>query len=410
MASRARLRAKLLTGLRGTALLEPTFRSLIEDGDTEAIRTYLAGATQREAFLIPALFQAIFQRSSDIVECLISAGAPVDCTDGVVLRTPLHCAARNGDIKTVQYLLRAGASFDAKSASGESPLFYALGGWNSRGKTDRAGDDATSRFGSSGEPLEAASPRHYAQIVKLLVDAGASVDSANPRDSILFYAVRVGDFDVLQYLVQHAVDKNSVLNAVHRDASSSNGLSTISALWYAAFLHRLDMVRYLVEAGADYLLPCTSLGVSQLPIHATFLIYPSSVAHDIISYLIGVDRCQLWEKNSRSQTCLHLAAETNNAKCADWLISQGAECGTLNWKHETPWKTALNKRRMAVIGVFLKRESQLYQARKRRYVNVPRPHGLSWLISGGNFQYPADSVSSQLLCKVRIGANRAYRN
>ena len=39
--------------------------------------------------------------------------------------TPLHAAAQNGDMQTIQTLLFHGADVDIKSAEGKSPLDYA---------------------------------------------------------------------------------------------------------------------------------------------------------------------------------------------------------------------------------------------------------------------------------------------
>lgn len=56
---------------------------------------------------------------------LATPGINVDATDRHG-RTPLHCAAQHGSDKTLEALLRAGASSNAKSFDGKTPLSLAM--------------------------------------------------------------------------------------------------------------------------------------------------------------------------------------------------------------------------------------------------------------------------------------------
>ena len=56
---------------------------------------------------------------------LATPGINVDATDRHG-RTPLHCAAQHGSDKTLEALLRAGASSHAKSFDGKTPLSLAM--------------------------------------------------------------------------------------------------------------------------------------------------------------------------------------------------------------------------------------------------------------------------------------------
>ncbi|GAW25119.1 putative ankyrin unc44 [Rosellinia necatrix] len=380
--------------------LDPTLQSLIESGNAEAVRNFLVGAEQSEVALGLALFEAIFHRNAEVVECLINAGAPisssytfsqstplhfhptyeilrptpfeclfgnpldaptrvrafVDASNELSQLAPLHCAARCGDVKVVQCLLKTGAPVEARSASNDTPLHSALSGWSSSVDAMQANQQATDRFNSQDGPLIRATPAHYVEIIKLLVDKGSPVDSASPADALLYYAVHVRNLDIVRYLVEHAADKGRLLNAIHDRSTPNSQKDRLSALWRAVRWCDLDMVRYLVEAGADLLLECRHNFVDQFAIHAAF--YPDTDGNElgVIRYLIRVNESQMEEKTSYHDTCLHLAAATNNAVCAAWLLDKGASCAGTNWRGETPWGVARRCKSWAVIALFITRE------------------------------------------------------
>jgi ankyrin repeat protein len=66
------------------------------------------------------------RRTADVEE-LLANGAHVDSRDKAG-RTPLHCAAFLGHIKTVEVLLAYAADVNAKDNKGETPLHHAAGG------------------------------------------------------------------------------------------------------------------------------------------------------------------------------------------------------------------------------------------------------------------------------------------
>ncbi|KAI1172376.1 ankyrin repeat-containing domain protein [Nemania sp. FL0916] len=203
------------------------------------------------------------------------------------------------------------------------------------------------------------------------MDTGASVDSA------LIHAAGQKHLEIVRCLLEYVQDKKSVLNAYYRDVL----LNVTSTLCSAVFRGHLNIVRYLVEAGADPLLRCSYNGVSQLAIHRTFEARHAHGALDIIRYLISVDRRQLEARTSEGKTCLHLAAEANDAECADWLLSEGADHTAVTSWDETPWQRACKKNSLAVMGVFLKKEIGSLQARhNQRQTGYNSPYVLTWFV------------------------------
>ena len=124
--------------------------------------------------------------------------------------TPLHYAARTGDLATVQSLLRSGAKADAENRYGVTPLSLAV----------EAGD---------------------LNVVSALIAAGANVSHALPEgETILMTAARTGNVEVLRALLK-------------RDArvEARDGFYGETALIWATAADHADAVRTLLDAGAD---------------------------------------------------------------------------------------------------------------------------------------------------------------
>ena len=61
-----------------------------------------------------------------VVRALVRAGANVDANDGVKHCTPLHMAARRGNVEVAEALLDCGADIEARDSLGETPLRRAV--------------------------------------------------------------------------------------------------------------------------------------------------------------------------------------------------------------------------------------------------------------------------------------------
>jgi ankyrin repeat protein len=58
----------------------------------------------------------------DVVRALARNGAKVNANDGVKHCTPLHMAARRGNLRIAEALLDCGADIDARDSLGDTPL------------------------------------------------------------------------------------------------------------------------------------------------------------------------------------------------------------------------------------------------------------------------------------------------
>lgn len=161
----------------------------------------------------PLLTQAAQNGKTEIVKALLAAKANADQTSPGFPDTPLIRAVENGHAETVQALLGAKANPNAKNESGETALVLATRG--DKTETVRAlveaGADVTS-IPEDGESLvltvtqtnSAASP----EIVRVLCKAKADVNLANAVATPLYYAADLGSVELVKALLECGADPN----------------------------------------------------------------------------------------------------------------------------------------------------------------------------------------------------------
>src|SRR5262249_44793477 len=111
-----------LLGLRGQTLLHEAAMA----GDTELAAVLIrrgADPDAKEAEGHTPLYRA---STGDVARMLLAAGATADIANGPTRGTPLHQAARRGNISVAEALLDHGATIDAPDAKGQTPLRRAV--------------------------------------------------------------------------------------------------------------------------------------------------------------------------------------------------------------------------------------------------------------------------------------------
>jgi len=191
----------------------------IANADVEDVRLLLAaGADPNSAdgTSETCLMMAARTGREDIVDALLDRGAKVDLRDKSYSQTALMVAAREGHASIVQRLLARGAKADVQTLAGKAPAWrlpssnagskgagIVRGGWPERGERDSIPGAKT--------PLLYAARENHADIVAMLLDAGAPIEQAD-ADGVtpLLMAVLNGAFDSARLLIERGANVNAM--------------------------------------------------------------------------------------------------------------------------------------------------------------------------------------------------------
>lgn len=195
-----------------SALLEQA-----RNGNTSAVASLLAAGISANAtnkFGQSALMAAGFAGHTEVVRLLLQHGASIDDQLGLSL---LHHAAGKGQTELVATLLDSGVDVNAQDGVGYTALMRAA----------EAGQD---------------------EMIELLVAKGANVNAQEMHGySSLMWAVITGRHSTARVLAEHGAD----VNAREKKANWT-------ALMMATIKDDVEMVRLLLQRGADPLLADTS--------------------------------------------------------------------------------------------------------------------------------------------------------
>lgn len=210
---------------------------------------------------------------------LVAAGAPIDrvAADG---KTPLNLAIYNGHYELAELLVDAGADINLADAEGFPPLFWAV---------DRRNMEWNPGFPwvQTADPLP---------LIRKLLDAGAEPDTyvdntpvsrrnfgGSPRikfATALMRAAYSGDEELVRLLVDHGADP-----LVRNSDNETPLLAAAGYGWIDGYSQgrsnqeRLETIKLLVSLGADVNWACDH-GITPLMVAANFGVT------DIIQYLV----------------------------------------------------------------------------------------------------------------------------
>jgi ankyrin repeat protein len=234
-----------------TRMTAPRLARLIADGDTDAVGAAVAEAPQLLSGTVERdgqggwtpLHLAVAEGRADVVRLLVEAGADLTARTEHS-RTPLHVAlqfcpplvallrelgavvdaasaAYLGDVEQLQRELDAGAPHTGPR-TGDLLTWAAYGGaaGTARLLLDRGADPDTGA-------LHAAAGRGHAELVELLLAAGADVDRRDPDSgrTALHAAVQGGAPEVVQALLTGGADVDATTN----DGASALDIGRVAA-------------------------------------------------------------------------------------------------------------------------------------------------------------------------------------
>ena len=134
-------------------------------------------------------------------------------------------AARYASLKTLRYLISAGANVNARAATGETALMLA------------------SYFEGDDTQLRASNQNAYEQTAQILVESGAGLENAPNHYTPLAYAAYAGHNRIVRYLLQRGA---------RVDGDAENGVIYVNTpLMMAAIQGHLETTLWLLRAGAN---------------------------------------------------------------------------------------------------------------------------------------------------------------
>ena len=305
-----------------------------------------------------ALMQASKRGHAEIISLLVNAGANVNAI-GYLQKTALMRASEIGHAKVVSLLLEAGANVNAINIQGETALIIASemghakvvsllleAGANVNAKhrdRDMDMDMGKSSLNTKLEPLlfvlnrqkvlggpisgffsgiiyklintfiigrqpalMQASKRGHAEVVSLLLKAGANPNAKNSRkQTALIIASKRGHAEAVSLLVNAGANVNAI------------GYLQKTALMEASEIGHAEVVSLLLKAGAD-------VNVTD-KIGITALMQASEKGHaEVVSLLLKAG-ANPNAKNTRKRTALIIASEMGHAEVVSLLLKAGAD-------------------------------------------------------------------------------------
>ncbi|CAD7696584.1 unnamed protein product, partial [Ostreobium quekettii] len=225
-------------------------------------------------------------------------------------QTPLHHAARDGDVDALENILGAGVSVDGRDKSGKTALMHAAG----KGrlgiveKLVAVGADVQQVDQEGNTALLCAAFYCHAAVANKLLDSGADVghQSKSGRNALL-WAAYGGSTDIVERLLSLGIDVD------HTDKEGN------TALLWAAQRDHAAVANKLLDSGAD-------VGCQDKEGNTALLIAAQYRLGVVIEKLLAAG-ADVNHKNKEGKTALQLDAESVfywNKSVAEVLLRHGA--------------------------------------------------------------------------------------
>ena len=236
--------------------------------------------------------------------------------------TPLMEAAYNGHTDIVTLLIDYGHEINRKSSTGNTALMYACcGGFEHIVHNLLCAGANTEIFNENGHtPLMEAASGGHVSCAKLLVHHGAEINCASNefKESALTLACYKGNYDMVRFLLEAGADREHKTDEMH------------TALMEASMDGHTDVARLLLDSGCNVNMPPDSF---ESP-----LTLAACGGHFDLARLLIERGANLEEVNDEGYTALMEAAREGHEKVVQVLLQHDAD---VNQQTEETQETAL---------------------------------------------------------------------
>ncbi|XP_053218117.1 ankyrin repeat domain-containing protein 17 isoform X6 [Podarcis raffonei] len=245
--------------------------------------------------------------------------------------TPLMAAANGGHVKMVKLLLAHGADVNAQSSTGNTALTYACAG----GYVDvvkallESGASIEDHNENGHTPLMEAGSAGHVEVARVLLENGAGINTHSNefKESALTLACYKGHLEMVKFLLEAGADQEHKTDEMH------------TALMEACMDGHVEVARLLLDSGAQVNMPADSF---ESP-----LTLAACGGHVELAALLIERGANLEEVNDEGYTPLMEAAREGHEEMVALLLGQGAN---INAQTEETQETALT---LACCGGFL---------------------------------------------------------
>jgi ankyrin repeat protein len=332
---------------------ETVLMSCARTGSLGAVEQLLAAGAEPNSAEVDsgqtALMWATAGGHWEIVDLLIGAGADVNASSSGKF-TPLMFAARTGDLKSAELLLDAGAEVNVATEDGLSPLLIASASLDAITGSDYRLVIEESQHESLGA---------------LLLDRGADVTQSDQYGmTALHYAVEMNKPSLLRALLKRDADPNAQLTQGlpfrRGDYVGREAYDGASPFWLAARLGNVEMMRELLDAGADPELR-QAWGVTPTMVAAGVTQTDSRIANEekliqALELLVLEIKTDIHSVDRSGQTAVHGAANVSGNEIIKFLVAEGADPEAVDSRGRTPHDVAMRTLRPRPITAALLRE------------------------------------------------------
>ena len=334
-----------------------------------------------------ALSGAYHLEDEKILRLLVKYGASLDTAFGQTKYTLLQVAIKNKKLELARLLLQNKASVDQKDELGNTALWYAYesGDEEMVKLLIEYGANLNAVFNGRHTPLQAALIGKKFEMACVFLQNKASVDQKDKwGHTALWYAYSKRDVEMLQLLIEygaslHAVfserglpplqaaviDKKLEMARVflqNKASINEKNKSGNTALWYAYYNDDAEMVKLLIEYGANLDAAFSKNGLT--PLQTAVKDKKLEMARLFLQNKVSVD-----QKNKYHYTALWYAYKNEDEEMVRLLIEYGANVdNNFDWIR-TPLLAAVIDKKFGMARLFLQNKASV--DRKHVLLNTP---------------------------------------